>query len=715
MERLFSLLSRPNEKGGLNSVDLGQALLNFPLSHIFIRALSTGQEYEISAQIEACGSIGEKRKKMPIAMPNIISIPNCTVLPIGDILAKPQGFRILSKKGEELYVVYTYKKGEPVIISAGLTQVPSAPTKKITTIENLEKDFRVLSSLIENTVNLSYVHGLRMLNEFFKDNKNEELNGLHNYLKMNFTYAIKSEIGLCIQAPISADEIFDDFDIEMDICNCNDPPPDNQKQEPPPHVGKVHEEIDPKKIRYKLEDVAGIDDQKDQIIEILSFIESPERFKKLGAEIPTGVLLEGPPGTGKTMLAQAVAKEANIPFFRMDGSAFVEVYVGVGAGRVRALFDAAQEKAPCIIFIDEIDAIASSRGNSSGSSGEREQALNQLLAKMDGFEENSGVIVMAATNQSDVLDSAILSRFNRKIIIPFPDLDAREKILHVHSKTKPLARGVNLREIANSTGGFSGRDLKNLLNEASLLAVKRNKNKIRKADIEDALEKIQFGTKRSNKNRIPEELIGTAYHEAGHALIGALLRPFISRLEKVTILQHDNALGLTIFAPVENKKRLTKKELLAKIKMGLGGRAAEIIKFNEENVSTGASQDIEEATRIVRKMIKEWGLSRLMGPVNYGSDSKHQYLGYNISSDAVLSEKTKENIDNEVKDIIEKMLAKAEKMLRDNRSTLDAIAKALLQKETLDGNEVRKIIKRNISSTPIVQIDDEDDNEEDKK
>ncbi len=445
--------------------------------------------------------------------------------------------------------------------------------------------------------------------------------------------------------------------------------------------------------KVTFQDVAGIDEAKEELQEIIEFLTDPKKFTKLGGRIPKGVLLVGSPGTGKTLLARAIAGEANVPFFSISGSDFVEMFVGVGASRVRDLFTQGKKNAPCIIFIDEIDAVGRHRGAGlGGGHDEREQTLNQLLVEMDGFESNEGVIVMSATNRPDVLDPALLrpGRFDRQIVVSIPDVKGREAILKVHARKTVVDEAVDLSIIARGTPGFSGADLENLVNEAALVAARRSKAAIDMSDFEHAKDKVLMGVERKSMIITLEERKNTAYHEAGHALVAKLI-PGSDPIHKVTIIPRGRALGLTQQLPIDERHTYPKEYLVNSIAILLGGRAAEQLVLVHE--TTGAGNDIERATKLARKMICEWGMSDRMGPVNYGKDEEHIFLGREIAKHRDFSEKTAEDIDAELKNLVHGCYERAKGLLSANIDTLHAIANGLLEKETLDGPEIDIIIK----------------------
>jgi len=438
-------------------------------------------------------------------------------------------------------------------------------------------------------------------------------------------------------------------------------------------------------------DVAGIDEAKEELEEIIDFLRDPQKFTKLGGRIPKGVLLAGSPGTGKTLLARAIAGEAEVPFFSISGSDFVEMFVGVGASRVRDLFTQGKKHAPCIIFIDEIDAVGRHRGAGlGGGHDEREQTLNQLLVEMDGFESNEGVIIIAATNRPDVLDPALLrpGRFDRQVIVPVPDIKGREKILEIYGKKTKLAEEIDLGVIARGTPGFSGADLENLVNEAALMAARQNKEEISLHDLERAKDKIMMGAERKSMIINDKEKEITAYHEAGHALIANLL-PDTDPIHKVTIIPRGRALGLTMQLPLDEKHTYSQNFLLNRISILFGGRIAEQIVFNE--ITTGAGNDLERASSLARKMVCEWGMSEELGPLTYGKKEEQIFLGREIAQHRDYSEDTAQKIDGAVKDIIHNANLKVTKILTDNLDILKAVAQELLDKETIILDDINRI------------------------
>jgi cell division protease FtsH len=447
--------------------------------------------------------------------------------------------------------------------------------------------------------------------------------------------------------------------------------------------------------RITFEDVAGIDEAKSELEEIVEFLRDPQKFQRLGGKIPKGVLLVGPPGTGKTLLARAIAGEANVPFFTISGSDFVEMFVGVGASRVRDMFEQGKKNAPCIIFIDEIDAVGRHRGAGlGGGNDEREQTLNQMLVEMDGFESNEGVILIAATNRPDVLDPALLrpGRFDRQVVVPNPDVMGREKILRVHMRKVPLASDVEPKTIARGTPGFSGADLANLVNEAALLAARTGRRTVGMYEFEQAKDKVLMGTERRSLVMSEDEKRMTAYHEAGHAL-SALHLPECDPVHKATIIPRGRALGLVMSLPEGDRYSKHKSKLLSELAMAMGGRVAEELIFGPDKVSNGASGDIKMATDQTRRMVTEWGMSEKLGMIAYGENSQEVFLGHSVTQSKNLSEETARQIDGEIRRIIDDAYARCRQILSENIDELHLLAKGLLEHETLSGDEIRLVIK----------------------
>ncbi|MCJ7508449.1 MAG: ATP-dependent zinc metalloprotease FtsH, partial [candidate division Zixibacteria bacterium] len=445
--------------------------------------------------------------------------------------------------------------------------------------------------------------------------------------------------------------------------------------------------------KVTFEDVAGADEAKQELQEIIEFLKEPGKFQKLGGKIPKGALLLGAPGTGKTLLAKAVAGEAEVPFFSMSGSDFVEMFVGVGASRVRDLFEQGKKNAPCIIFIDEIDAVGRHRGAGlGGGHDEREQTLNQLLVEMDGFESNEGVILLAATNRPDVLDPALLrpGRFDRQIVVDIPDVKGREGILKVHTKKIKLGEGVDLSVLARGTPGLCGADLANMVNEAALLAARHNRDGVTMQDFEDARDKVMMGVERRSLVISEEEKKTTAYHESGHALVAKLI-PGSDPVHKMTIIPRGLALGLTHYLPVDERHTHSKEYLENKLAQLLGGRVAEKLVFNQ--YTTGAGTDLERATELARKMVCEWGMSEKLGPLTFGKKEEEIFLGREIAKHRDYSEETAKQIDAEVRKIVVEAEAKATNLLQGNQEKLHTLAKALVGKEILDGEQIDRILK----------------------
>jgi cell division protease FtsH len=447
--------------------------------------------------------------------------------------------------------------------------------------------------------------------------------------------------------------------------------------------------------RVTFDDVAGVDEAKEDLQEIVEFLRDPQKFQRLGGRIPRGVLLVGPPGTGKTLTARAVAGEANVPFFTISGSDFVEMFVGVGASRVRDMFDQAKKNAPCIIFIDEIDAVGRHRGAGlGGGNDEREQTLNQLLVEMDGFEANEGIIIIAATNRPDVLDPALLrpGRFDRQIVVPNPDVVGREKILRVHVRKVPLAPDVDLKVIARGTPGFSGADLMNLVNEAALLAARRGKRIVTMNEFEDAKDKVMMGAERRTLVMTDDEKRLTAYHEAGHAIV-ALNVPATDPVHKATIIPRGRALGMVMQLPERDKLSMSFEQMTSRLAIMMGGRIAEEMIFGKEKVTSGAQSDIEQATRLARMMVTRWGFSPELGTVAYGENQDEVFLGMSMGRQQNVSEATAQKIDSEVRRLVESGLIDARRILTDKANDLEALAKGLLEYETLSGDEINNLIQ----------------------
>ena len=444
-------------------------------------------------------------------------------------------------------------------------------------------------------------------------------------------------------------------------------------------------------------DVAGVEEAKEEVEEIVEFLKDPKKFSRLGGKIPKGALLIGPPGTGKTLLAKAIAGEASVPFFSISGSDFVEMFVGVGASRVRDMFEQGKKNSPCIIFIDEIDAVGRSRGAGlGGGNDEREQTLNQLLVEMDGFEANEGVIIIAATNRPDVLDPALLrpGRFDRQIVVSLPDIIGREKILKVHVKKISMTPDINLRTIARGTPGFSGADLANLVNEAALLAARKNKRVVTYAEFEEAKDKVMMGAERRSMVMTEEEKKLTAYHESGHAIV-TINEKAAHPIHKATIIPRGRALGMVMQLPERDELSQTREQLHAQMAIAMGGRVAEEIIFGENKVTTGASSDIEQATKRARAMVMRAGLSKELGPVAYGENEEEVFLGRSVARTQNMSEETARKVDSEIRKIVDKGYERARKVLTEKIDDLHKLAKALLTYETLSGEEIENLINKN--------------------
>ncbi len=461
-------------------------------------------------------------------------------------------------------------------------------------------------------------------------------------------------------------------------------------------------------VKVTFKDVAGAEEAKEEVVELVEFLRDPSKFQKLGGKIPRGVLMIGPPGTGKTLLARAIAGEAKVPFFTISGSDFVEMFVGVGASRVRDMFDQAKKQAPCIIFIDEIDAVGRHRGAGlGGGHDEREQTLNQLLVEMDGFQEGEGVIVIAATNRPDVLDPALLrpGRFDRQVVVPLPDIQGREAILRVHMKNTNCDPSIDPTPIARGTPGFSGADLANLVNEAALLAARANKKVITMREMDLAKDKIMMGAERRSMVMTEAEKKLTAYHEAGHTIVGRLV-PEHDPVYKVTIIPRGRALGVTMHLPEQDRYSYSKQRLESMIASLFGGRIAEELIFGKMAITTGASNDIEKATDLARNMVTKWGLSERLGPLSYGEDEGEVFLGHSVTKHKQFSDETAEAIDQEVRAVIDNNYKIAEKVLKDNIDILHAMAEALIKYETLDAHQIQDLMERREPRPPVHPEDD---------
>ncbi len=448
-------------------------------------------------------------------------------------------------------------------------------------------------------------------------------------------------------------------------------------------------------VKVTFQDVAGCEEAKDEVTELVDFLRSPAKFQRLGGHIPKGILMVGPPGTGKTLLARAIAGEARVPFFSISGSDFVEMFVGVGASRVRDMFETAKKHAPCIIFIDEIDAVGRQRGAGlGGGHDEREQTLNQLLVEMDGFEGNEGIILIAATNRPDVLDQALLrpGRFDRQVVVPLPDLKGREQILKVHMRKVPLGDNVDARVIARGTPGFSGADLANLVNEAALFAARQDSKTVQQTHFDMAKDKIMMGAERKSMVMSEEDKLLTAYHEAGHAIVGRIV-PEHDPVYKVTIIPRGRALGVTMFLPEEDKYSMTRKQLNSQLASLFGGRVAEELIYGMDNVTTGASNDIERASQLARNMVTKWGLSDTMGPLAYGENEDEVFLGRSVTQHKHISDETHRQLDKEVRRIIDHAYDTAKQILEDNREKLEIMAQALMRYETIDVKQIDQIME----------------------
>jgi cell division protease FtsH len=454
--------------------------------------------------------------------------------------------------------------------------------------------------------------------------------------------------------------------------------------------------------RKTFDDVAGVDEAKDELQEVVEYLKDPSKFQRLGGKIPKGALLVGPPGTGKTLLARAVAGEANVPFFTISGSDFVEMFVGVGASRVRDMFEQAKKNAPCIIFIDEIDAVGRSRGAGlGGGNDEREQTLNQLLVEMDGFESNEGIILIAATNRPDVLDPALLrpGRFDRQVVVPNPDITGREKIVKVHMRDVPLASDVDPKVIARGTPGFSGADLANLVNEAALLAARRNKRLVSMQEFEDAKDKVMMGPERRSMVMSEKEKQLTAYHESGHAIV-ALNVPAADPVHKATIIPRGRALGMVMQLPEGDKMSMTHEEMTSRLAIMMGGRVAEEMKFGKEKVTSGAASDIQQATRLAKAMVTQWGFSDELGPIDYADNQGEVFLGQQLVQSKSVSGTTARKIEEEVRGLVQAGMDEARRILTEKRKDWETLSEGLLEYETLSGAEINDLLNGKPPSRP---------------
>lgn len=469
--------------------------------------------------------------------------------------------------------------------------------------------------------------------------------------------------------------------------------------------------LSPDQVKTTFRDVAGVDEAKEEVTELVDFLRSPDKFQKLGGKIPRGVLMVGQPGTGKTLLAKAIAGEAKVPFFTISGSDFVEMFVGVGASRVRDMFTQAKAQAPCIIFIDEIDAVGRHRGaGMGGGNDEREQTLNQMLVEMDGFDGNEGIIVIAATNRPDVLDPALLrpGRFDRQVVVPLPDIKGREQILKVHMKDVPLHSGVKASLIARGTPGFSGADLANIVNEAALISARKNKSKVSMLEFDMAKDKIIMGVERKSMVMDDKEKKLTAYHEAGHAIIGYLV-PEHDPVYKVSIIPRGRALGVTMYLPEQDRYSHSKQRLISQLCSMYGGRIAEEMVFGIDGVTTGASNDIQRATQIARNMVMKWGLSETMGPLLYEEDEDEVFIGKSVTRNKNVSDETMAKIDHEIRQLINTCYTQATNILKENEDKLHVMAEALMQYETIEANQVKQIMEGKKVTPPDGWKEESDD------
>lgn len=708
IDRIFSLLIRAPKKmltsSDVEPIVIGKAALFFPLREARVEIISSGAtDYALRCSLAlhqvqvTVQEKGEKKLKIKDSELKLDQIPAISVPELNAVFINKHGYSIQTEDGEEIYSIYQGFAGAAIIISAGIAgAISSPPPKVISTPLELKEELETFASIIQAVVNAFYNYQLEICHA-----------NLAKKWAVELIKRMRVNTFLHLQGPISNDKKSlpgedDDSNDDDDEEDDDEPTTDDDGSD------DAFKPIKPKNIEYGLDDVAGIEDAKATAWEIVETLRDPDKFTRLGGKTPKGALLEGPPGNGKTMLAQAIAKEAGVPFFAVLGSDFVEKYVGVGAARVRDLFltaakHAKRKKTSVIIFFDEIDAVAGKRDGEGGGAQERSQTLNALLGQIDGFQANKRVVVIAATNRSDILDAAITrpGRLDRRIVIHNPDLEAREAILIAHARKKTMKNDIDYRQIARITIGFSGADLANLINEAAIRASKNGKDAIEEEDILESMEKITMGAERRIKNMPKEELTNTAYHEAGHTLLHEIFRPLTDPIQKVTIVPRGHALGLTIPQPIVDKYSSTKAQVLKQMCALMGGRAAEIILSGEKNYTTGASKDIEMATELAQQFVRRWGMSRELGPVNLGGNETHVYLGYHTGNSSNISPDTQKKIDAVIKDLCEKALKRAILVLMQQRKTLDALANALLEKETLNHNQIEKIIVENTAAETV--------------
>ena len=672
VESIYKWMKNPtpyNEKFDISHPRcLGELILSPPLKKIQLLYESTGEK--VSLVVEIFIDAFPRDNKLyyyPITFPidelrryfNVVAVRN-TILHI-----------YLDEEAEDPRFVVVQKTGA-IMISAGFAEIESAPAIPLTSEEQLEKDLKILAQIIEITIH-----------------------GIYNaYASLQKPLFFEPNITLYLRPPLRSSRDNDNDSEDNGDGNNEGGEETQHKRELKTAIHKIN----PKDIEETLDDVQGVDEAKAEIMEVVEVLRNPNKFKKMGARVLRGVLLTGPPGTGKTMLAKATAKAADVPFFSASGSEFVEIYVGRGAGRIRELFREARKYAPCIIFFDEFDALARQRGDGSGGASEYNHALSQLLVELDGFERNKGIVVIAATNMVELLDLGIMrpGRFDRVITLDLPDAAGREAILKVHSKNKPLEDNVDLKKIALTTPGFSGAQLASIMNEAALLAIRENAKKISLYHIQEARNRVLMGCE--HKLRILEkEQLETAYHEIGHAIVRTLLYPDVDPVEIVTIKPRGNSLGMTMSFKEEDRRSVSKKQLEAELAVYLAGRIAEEIVLGKDNYSTGASSDLRYATECARRMVTEWGMGKKTGLAALGRSLKWRFLGGFSQGQEGCSEKTAQLIDDEVRRILKRSYKKARKILRKNKDKLCRLAKILVEKKTLSGEEVREFLETPLS------------------
>ncbi len=661
-ENIYRLLKEPTRRKAV----LGKAVLSPPFEEIRLLSASSGKEISLEVYIDVGTFIGEDKQPYyyPLALPLLALMKRFQIF-----FVQPKVVHVYpSKDAAEPRFVITRHDGQ-IIVSAGKYGEESAPAISLTTPEDLRVKLEFLGRIVETMVQQIYklYAGSAVSSDASKPHFSEP------------------DVNFYIRGPVNNKEPEDDSGGSGD----------KYEKE---YKTAVHK-IEPEEIEVTLDDVQGADEAKEEVMEVIDFLKNPEKYEKVGAKVPRGVLLSGPPGTGKTMLAKAVAKAAGVPFYSASGSEFVAIYVGMGAAKVRALFNAARKDSPCIIFIDELDSLARQRTGGSGGQAEYDHALSQILTELDGFERNKGIIVMAATNAPELLDPSIMrpGRLDRHIVMDLPDAAGREAILRVHAKNKPLSDDVNLKEIALSANGFSGAELASLLNEAALLAAREQKEKIEMKHVISARERVRMGPPRRTR-LIQRERFEVACHEAGHAIAFTLFYPLADPVELVTIVPRSTALGMVLPVPEEDIRSDYKNRLETEIACRLAGRVAEVMVLGKSAYSTGASADIRNSTGIARRMVTEWGMGRKTGLASLGRNLAWKFLGGAGQSSEGCSEKTSQMIDDEVRRILKKAYKKAKKILKHHKKELLQLAQMLVERETLSGKEVRKLLKKPLPS-----------------